>query len=162
MAFTFDNGLDKDAKIYYALNKALRNRKTSVQPFKQWQGFLYFLMRALDKLPRVQCTVYRGGLDQCTVRREYTLGRPVQWAAFSSTSTDAAAAKRFVEKDVGVLMRLKVVSGCDIAAYSYFPKENEILLGPNTRFVVASELYMDEDGFACMDLTETTGQLLQS
>ena len=96
------------------------------------------------------------------MRREYTVGRPVQWAAFSSTTKDVAAAKRFVDKDVGVVFKLTVVSGRDIAAYSYFPKENEILLSPNTRFTVASELYVDEDGFACMDLTETAGPLLQS
>ena len=165
MAFTFDNGLEHDAKLYYALNKALRNRKASVHPFKRWQGFLYFLMRALEKLPRFQGTVYRGGnagLDQAAVRREYTVGRPIQWAAFSSTTKDAAAAKRFVDKGVGVLFKLTVVGGRDIAAYSYFPKENEILLSPNTRFTVASELYVDEDGFACMDLAETAGPLLQS
>jgi hypothetical protein len=51
-----------------------------------------------------------------------------------------------VKKDVGVLFKLTVVSGRDIAAYSYLPKENEILLSPNTRFTVASELDADEDG----------------
>ena len=165
MAFTFDNNTSRDDNVYCALNKALRERKASVHPFKRWQGFLYFLMRALEKLPRFQGTVYRGGnagLDQATVRREYSVGRPVQWAAFSSTTKDAAAAKRFVKKDVGVLFKLTVVTGRDIVAYSYFPKENEILLSPNTRFTVASELYVDEDGFACMDLTETAGPLLQS
>jgi hypothetical protein len=164
VAFTFDNGVEHAAKVYFALNKALRERKASVHPFKRWQGFLYFLMRALDKLPRFQGTVYRGGagFDQAAVRREYTVGRPVQWAAFSSTTKDVAAAKRFVDKSVGVLFKLRVVSGRDIAAYSYFPKESEILLSPNTRLTVTSELYVDEDGFACMDLTETAGPLLQS
>ena len=165
VAFTFDNNVDRDANVYYALNKALRNRKASVHPFKRWKGFLYFLMRALDKLPHFQGTVYRGangGLGQATVRREYRMGRPVQWAAFSSTTKHLAAAKDFVDKDVGVLFKLKVVSARDIVAYSYFPKENEILLSPNTRFVVTSELYVDEDGFACIDLAETTGPLLQS
>jgi hypothetical protein len=165
VAFTFDNGLQQDAKLYYALNKALRERRASVHPFKRWQGFLYFLMRALEKLPPFQGTVYRGGnagLDQATVRREYTMGRPIQWAAFSSTAKDVAAARRFVKKDVGVVFKLNVVSGRDIVAHSYFPRENEILLSPNTRFTVASELYMDEEGFACMDLTETAGPLLQS
>jgi hypothetical protein len=132
---------------------------------QRWQGFLCFLLRALDKVPRFQGTVYRGGnagLDQAAVRREYTMGRPVQWAAFSSTTKDLAAAKRFVDKRVGVLFKLTVVSGRDIVAYSYFPKENEILLSPNTRLTVASELYVDKDGFSCMDLTETAGPLLQS
>jgi hypothetical protein len=31
VAFTFDNNTNRDANVYYALNKALRNRKASVQ-----------------------------------------------------------------------------------------------------------------------------------
>ena len=46
--------LEHDAKLYYALNRALRERKAIVHPFKRWQGFLYFLMQALGKLPRFQ------------------------------------------------------------------------------------------------------------
>ena len=90
------------------------------------------------------------------------MGRPVQWAAFSSATTDVTAAKEFVEKDVGVIFKLAVVSGRDISAFSYFPKENEVLLSPNTRFVVTSELYVDGDGYACIELVETTGHILQS
>ncbi len=41
VASTFDNGLEHDAKLYYALNGAPRERKASVHPFKRWQGFLY-------------------------------------------------------------------------------------------------------------------------
>jgi hypothetical protein len=110
VAFTFDNNTNRDGNVYYALNKALRERKASVHPFRRWQGFLYFLMRALDKVTRFQGTVCRAGnagLDQATVRHEYTMGRPIQWAAFSSTTKDVAAARRFVKKDVGVVFKLK-------------------------------------------------------
>lgn len=126
VAFTYDNGVDRHSNVYYALNQAARNRKTAPAPFKRWQGFLYYLMRALDKLPPYKGTVFRGGnegLDQQTVKREYTVGRPVQWAAFSSTATVRGTAKDFVDKDVGVLFKLKILSGRDIGAYSYFPKE---------------------------------------
>ena len=165
MAFTYDNSVDRNANLFYLLNNALRGRKTNPEPFKRWQGFLFFLMRALDQLPPFQGKVYRGGnkgLDQETVKKEYAVGRPVQWAAFSSATTDVTAAKEFVEKDVGVIFKLAVVSGRDISAFSYFPKENEVLLSPNTRFVVTSELYVDGDGYACIELAETTGHILQS
>lgn len=165
MAFAYDNGFDRDSNVYYVLNQALRQRKEDPTAFKRWQGFLCFLMRALDKLPPFKGTVYRGGhagLDQATVRREYTVGRPIQWAAFSSTSTLLAAVRPFVKKQEGAVFKLGVVSGCDIGAYSYFPKENEILLSPNTRFVVTSELYEDEEWYACINLAETTGHMLQS
>ena len=46
--------------------------------------------------------------------------------------------------------------------YSDFPAESEILLTPNTRLVVSRELYFDEDGFACVELTEVQGRVLMS
>jgi hypothetical protein len=109
---------------------------------------------------------YRGGnagLDQTTVRQQYPQGRLVQWAAFSSTSRRIEAVRPFVNKGVGVIFRIKVMTGRDIGAYSYFPKENEVLLTPNTQFVVTSELYKDKDGYACIDLAEkTVGPMLRS
>jgi hypothetical protein len=152
-----DTGGDRSGNVYYALNQALRQRKAAVVPFRRWQGFLYFLMRALDQLPAYTGTVYRGGntgLDQAVVRREYKLGRTVQWAAFSSTSTSLAAVKPFVERGKGVIFKLNVTSGRDISAYSYFPKENEILLSPNTRLVVTSNLYVDNEGYTRIDMAE--------
>ncbi len=96
------------------------------------------------------------------MRREYSRGRPIQWAAFSSTTTNKAAAQRFVKKDQGVIFKLSVLTGCDIGRYSYFPDESEILLSPNTRFTVVSTMYTDERGYACIDLAETHGNLLAS
>ncbi len=103
---------------------------------------------------------YRGGnagLDQTTVQQQYQQGRLVQWAAFSSTSRSLEAVRPFVNKRVGVIFKIKVKTGRDIGAYSYFPKENEVLLTPNTQFMVTSELYLDELGYACIDLAEKTG-----
>eukprot|EP00750_Incisomonas_marina_P016157 INCI19027.1.p1 GENE.INCI19027.1~~INCI19027.1.p1 ORF type:complete len:1574 (-),score=205.88 INCI19027.1:21-4742(-) len=165
VAYSMDNGRDIHSNIYFALNNALRTRKSDPAPFQCWQGFFFFLMQALDKLPMFRGTVYRGGnkgIDQGTVRQQYKLGRPIQWAAFSSTSRSAAAAKLFVTKDTGVIFKISVVTGRDIGAYSYFPKESEVLLPPSTRFTVTSEIYTDDEGFAFVDLTETTGGMLRS
>ena len=161
-----DNGKDRTSNIYFALNNALRHRKTDPKSFRVWQGFLYFLMRALDKLPKYEGTVYRGGnkgLDQKTVRQEYKPGRPIQWAAFSSTSHDFNVVRPFVKKDEGgVVFKIKVVTGRDIGRYSFFPKESEILLSPNTQFVVTSDVYEDDKGYTCVDLAETAGVMLLS
>jgi hypothetical protein len=56
----FDNGVDRSSNIFFALNRALRERKTDPATFQLWQGFLYFLMRALDKLDRFAGTVCVG------------------------------------------------------------------------------------------------------
>ena len=108
--------------------------------------------------------MYRGGnngLDQATVRQEYTIGRPIQWAAFSSTSTELSATRRFVNPTEGVIFKLSVVSGRDIGPYSYFPSESEVLLSPNTTFAVTSDVYV-ADGYTFVDLTETQGSMLLS
>ena len=160
-----DNGKDRTSNIYFALNNALRNRKAEPGPFRVWQGFLFFLMRALDKLPPFKGTVFRGGnkgIDQATVREQYKPGRPVQWAAFSSTSRSLSAVRPFVKKDVGVIFKISIVTGRDIGAYSYFPKESEVLLTPNTQFTVTSDVCTDEEGYTCVDLAETTGSMLRS
>ena len=61
--------------------------------------------RGLDLLKAEErVIVYRGGnkgLDQKTVARDYTIGRPIQWAAFSSTTISQSAARLFVRKNEG-------------------------------------------------------------
>ena len=54
VAYTMDNCKDRTSNIYFALNNALRNRKTDSASFLVWQGFLFYLMRALDQLPAFQ------------------------------------------------------------------------------------------------------------
>ena len=66
-AYTFDNGKNRSSNVYYALNAALRNQKQDPDAFEVWTGYLYFLLRALRKLPKYEGLVYRGGnkgLDQ--------------------------------------------------------------------------------------------------
>ena len=166
VAYSMDNGTQDHANnLFFALNKALRDRKTHPENFESWKGFLYFLIAALEQLPKVNTTVYRGGnsgLHQAVVSSHYSLGRPIQWAGFSSTSTRSVNAKQFIKKDEGVLFNIKVMSGRDIGPWSFFPREDEVLLVPNTRFVVTRELYVDTDGYANVDLAETQGSLFTS
>ena len=53
----YDNGVDRESNVYFALNRALRERKSDPASFQLWQGFLYFVMRALDQLDRFSGTV---------------------------------------------------------------------------------------------------------
>ena len=154
-----------DDNIYFLLNRALRQRKEDPAPFLSWKGYLFYLMRALAKLPKFEGVVYRGGnsgIDQKTVSRDYTRGRPIQWAAFSSTSTSLPTTKNFVNKHSGVIFKISVLTGRDICAYSFFPKESEILLSPNTQFTVVSEMYQDDEGYCFVDLAEVAGSLMMS
>ena len=62
--------------------------------------------------PEEGVTVYRGGnkgLDQKTVARDYTIGRPIQWAAFSSTTTSPSAVRLFVRKNEGIIYSTQIL-----------------------------------------------------
>eukprot|EP00750_Incisomonas_marina_P006132 INCI14335.4.p1 GENE.INCI14335.4~~INCI14335.4.p1 ORF type:complete len:1393 (+),score=208.86 INCI14335.4:583-4761(+) len=162
--YTYDDGIDAEGNIYHALNTALRTRDHDRDSFRRWQGFLYFLMRALDQLNPFEGTVYRGsnfktGTDIETL---YSPGRPIQWAAFTSTSTDVATARQFVDKKAGIIFKISVFSGRVVSPYSHIPRENEVLLTPNTRFTVTRSLYRDHLGFSFIDLVETHGTVLSS
>ena len=101
--------------------------------------------------------MFRGFPHKGSVEREYKLGRPVQWGAFTSTTTDFAAAKGFVtDRAAGVIFKIAISSGRDINAYSFFPQEGEVLLSPNSRFVVSSLPY-ERDGYTIVDLVEQHG-----
>ena len=68
--------------------------------------------RGLDLLKAEErVIVYRGGnqgLDQKTVARDYTIGRPIQWAAFSSTTISPSGVRLFVRKNEGKWHYLKL------------------------------------------------------
>jgi hypothetical protein len=166
VAYTLDTGKDRTTNVYYVLNQVLRARKTDKISFRAWQGFLFFLMRGLDLLKAEErAIVYRGGnqgLDQKTVARDYTIGRPIQWAAFSSTTISSSGVRLFVRKNEGVIFKITTLTGRNIGPYSFFPKESEVLLSPNARFTVTRSLYKDEAGYSCVDLMETQGGVLNS
>jgi len=162
-AYTFDTGGERHENVYFQLNLALRTRKSHPDRFNMWQGFGYFLMRGLDQLEKVRTDVFRGCvLTHDTVKKDYVMGRTIQWAAFTSTSTNPAAAKMFIKKSTGVVFKIAAMTATNVGAYSFIPKEEELLLSPNSRFVVTKELYVDADGFACVDLVESQAGILKS
>ena len=125
----------QDGQLYYELNRAIRTRDGPgrAAALGVWGGYLYYLMLALAKLPDVDAVVYRGYPDKATVLQQYKVGRPVQWGAFSSTSTSVQVTKSFTKQHTGVIFRLTLVCGKDVKAYSYFPSEGEVLVSAQVR-----------------------------
>ena len=70
--------------------------------------------------------MYRGYPDKAKVVEQYKVGRPIQWGAFSSTSTNVAVTKNFTSKANGVVFKLTLLSGKRIQQYSYFTAEDEV------------------------------------
>jgi hypothetical protein len=154
----------KDGNIYYELNIMLRQRGAvqRAQLVKTWGGFMYYMMTGLNMLPDFNGVCWRGYNHGSTedVIREYTVGRPIQWGAFTSVTTNLRAAKSFAP-DTRVVFKITIMSGRDINDYSFFPQEGEILLSPSHRFLVSSEP-REQDGYTFIDLVQATGNTFVS
>ena len=165
-AYTHDNKSGKQAgNLYFELNNMLRERGAAARAelVKVWGGYnvMFFMMAAMELLPNFARVVYRGFPHRGTVESKYKIGRPIQWGAFTSTMTDFAAAKRFIDPDKGVIFKITVTNGRDINAYSFFPTEGEILLTPSHRFTVTPAPYQ-QDGFCIVDMVQNAGVVVIS
>ena len=61
-----------------------------------------------------------------------------------------------------MIFKLTVLTGKVIAAYSYFPSEDEVLISPQARFTVSSKPYVAADGYTYVDMVESKGTLFIS
>eukprot|EP00964_Phaeocystis_antarctica_P139117 scaffold103823_cov66-Phaeocystis_antarctica.AAC.1 len=164
VVYTYDNQSgEQPGNLFYELNNALRQRGAGRAALLQlWGGFLFYLLSGLAKLTNTAGVVYRGYPDKAKVEEQYQVGRPIQWGAFSSTSTETTTAKAFTDKHSGVIFKLTVLSGKVIKAYSYFSAEDEVLISPQARFVVSSAPYVGADGYTYLDIVEQKGTLFIS
>ncbi|CAJ1380753.1 unnamed protein product [Effrenium voratum] len=146
----------KAGNLYFELNNALRKRgvEDRASMMRTWGPFVCYALKGMGQLPAHQGVVYRGMPGKDFVLSQYKKGRPIQWGAFSSTSTSKASSVQFMEAD-GVLLKIDVQSGRKLGAISFFPQEEEVILSPNCRFVVTSDSY-EQDGVTLVDLVETT------
>jgi hypothetical protein len=158
VAYTHDTGSKREDNLYYQLNAQLRKRGAADRQnvLKSWGPFVHFALKGMQRLPDFKGDVYRGYPDKATTLTQYKLGRPIQWGAFTSTSTSFAATMGFTDKSTGVIFKIKVTSGKDINPYSFFPCEDEILLSPNHRFIVTCDPY-EMDGYTIIDMVQQTG-----
>ena len=162
-AYTHDLGTGQAGNLYYELNGALRKRgkEDRAALMDGWGGYMHYVMGGLAKLPKVACVCYRAFGNKAAIVAQYKMGRPIQWGAFSSTSTDFAAAKGFANKADGVIFKINVTDGRDINAYSFFPAEAEVLLSPSHKFTVCSAPYV-RDGYTMIDLVQQDGSAFVS
>eukprot|EP00759_Apiculatamorpha_spiralis_P015855 PhF_6_TR2235/c3_g9_i1/m.3774 len=130
-------------EIYADMNSALRDGKQP-EELRRYSGYMYFLLRALKKLPKHnlrQSQLYRG-ID-VDLREQYRGAEFIRWHAFSSTTASASMVKKFINssstfintsiaKPTGTIFLVRSHFGSHIKDFSAFPVENEVLLPPNT------------------------------
>lgn len=56
------------------------------------------------------------------------------------------------------MFRIAVVSGHSVVAYSQFRSEAEIVLNPNSKFVVTKPCTLEADGYHYVDMQQCTGE----
>ena len=115
------------------------------------------MLKGLARLPDFSGVCYRGfpSSDKEDIISQYVEGRTIQWGAFTSTTTDVAAARYFAGLG-GVVAKIKLLSGKDICKISFVQTEKEILLTPNDRFLVTRGCY-SEGGICMVDLHQSSG-----
>jgi len=143
---------NREENFYYQLNKSLLERNPEL--LNKFSGYLWYFQRALSKLPNICIDVYRG-IDTSgavLIKKEYVEHRPIHWSAYSSTTSDLSVAKKFAGKS-GIILKIKIFNGKSVTDYSPFPTENEVILSPNMRFIVSSDVYAMND-YCFIDLIQ--------
>jgi len=129
---------------------------------RAWEGYMYFMMVGLGRLPDLKGVCWRG-YDHGSKKEildTQSVGRPIQWGAFTSVATCKDAAKAFAP-GTRVVFKITMTSGRDVNPYSFFPQEGEILLSPNHRFTVSSEPY-EEAGYTFIDMVQVKGNTFEA
>ncbi|NXD03327.1 NRT2 ribosyltransferase, partial [Certhia familiaris] len=131
MAYTM-----KDTKLYKNFNAAVRTAGSSPQEYRnnfQYKTLHFLLTQAVLKLREAQgqkChDVFRGSPDKF----ETQTGQEVRFGQFASTSVDRAVAEGY---GTGTVFEVHTCHGVDIQAFSYDPKEHEVLIPPFETFKV--------------------------
>eukprot|EP00931_Biecheleriopsis_adriatica_P001635 TRINITY_DN10204_c0_g1_i10.p1 TRINITY_DN10204_c0_g1~~TRINITY_DN10204_c0_g1_i10.p1 ORF type:complete len:312 (+),score=46.24 TRINITY_DN10204_c0_g1_i10:553-1488(+) len=150
--YTYDTR-EGELNFYVLYNRALRTRQ--FETMRHLQGYSYYFLTGLNTLPTWRGRVFRGipARELEIVRTNYQPNNYVHWSSFSSASRTRAVAESMAGPG-GVIFLLQVVSGKDICEFSAIPSEDEIILSPNTRFFIGSELTQLASGHWELNLAE--------
>jgi NAD:arginine ADP-ribosyltransferase len=136
--YTYEDPADRTQSPYFMMNRAIRDR----QHVSLWSRYIWLLMHALRRLPSERCDVVYRGCDiaaDSLPRQMVETGRTFTLSQFGSTATAVDAVQAFVG-DHGTMWHMKLFNDVarDIAPFSPYPKEREVLLPPNCCFEVDS------------------------
>ena len=129
--YTMDWG---EQSLYRILNAELRVADRSV--LIPWYGYLKLFDTALQKLPNLQASLWRG--INVDISKDYKEGVELTWWNFSSCSSAVNVVKQFLGSPSTLLM-IEAKTAKRISVYSNFPKEEEVILGLGTRVCVVSD-----------------------
>ncbi|CAF1190529.1 unnamed protein product [Didymodactylos carnosus] len=119
--------------FYRILNQILRNEdRNQVKP---WFSYLKLFDTALHKLPKVKGNVWRAVPGNVT--SSYKTDRILNWWSISSCSTSVDVVKAFLKPDQeATLFMIEAADGRNLAGYTMYPNEKEVILGVGTQLRV--------------------------
>jgi len=132
----------REESVYYVYNAALRLGQA--EAVELWSSFSFLFCNALEKLPSVAVTVFRGlDVPLTQLSHLYRKGSTVWLNAVTSTTTDKAGTLLQFGTGAsgrpGTLLQIIAVDAKDIQVFSPFP-ENELAIPPNSCHTVLTVL----------------------
>jgi hypothetical protein len=121
------------------------------QALEPWFPFLKLFMNAVEKLPPIECTVWRG-IDADGSSMFVNNDVHTWWGV-----TSCSMSRNIVEPFLGqksTLFAIDATHAKDISALSVFPEENEVILMPGTRVQAKSPSHTAGDRYSIIHLKE--------
>jgi hypothetical protein len=130
-----DHGGLREQSIFFFYNSAIRS--ANPQDVELWSVFSLLFCAALEKLPSVVVTVFRGlDVPLTQLSHQYVADSTVWLTSITSTTTDKA--KTLLQFGTGAggrpgtLLQINAVDAKDISDFSKFKSENEYVIPPNS------------------------------
>ena len=137
--------------LYQVLNHALRSENR--QALKIWFPYLKLFDTALDLLPTVRESVWRGvPLD---IGKNFTRSQIITWWAVSSCSSSINVIENFLkDKHDSTLFLIEVINGKKVSGYTQYEAEDEVILRIGTKLRVKANSLKRADGSHTVHLIE--------
>ncbi len=137
----------REQSIFCNYNAATRSG--SAQDIELWSEFSFVFCSALEKLPSLQLTVFRGlDLPLTQLSHQYTANGTVWMPSVVSTTTDKAGTLLQFGTGAsgrpGTLLQINAVDAKNISNFSMFKTENEYIIPPNSCHIVKVALSSDQ------------------
>jgi serine/threonine protein kinase len=137
----------REQSIFFHYNAATRSGNP--HDVELWSEFSFLFCKALEKLPSVHLTVFRGlDLPLTQLSHQYTPDGTVWLSSVTSTTTDKAGTLLLFGTGAngrpGTLLQINAVDAKNISDFSMFKTENEYIIPPNSCHKVKVALSSDQ------------------
>ena len=138
-AYTLDLGKENyESNPYRVMNKVLAARDTNkLRAIKGFSLYLLSALRSMEPVPNSK-SLFRGIDGKFINWDTHKVGNKLSWPAFTSTTTDTDNIEDFLSKSVmPVVFEIKgEYRGYSVRLFSLHEEEEEVILEPETNFVI--------------------------